>query len=249
MKRVVVVQARMTSSRLPGKVLMDLCGSPVLAQQIKRLKRCSRVDDIVIATTTNSSDDPIVDLAMAQGVGCFRGSESDVLSRFVGAAGMARADVVVRVTSDCPLIDPGVTDLVIGELVDHAPECDYASNVEERTYPRGLDVEAFFADVLTRMDRLGTSQQAREHVTTCARAERPDMFLKRHVRDIEDNSDLRWTVDYQTDLDVVRMIYERLDLASSDMAYRDMVKYVRANPELVLIDEKGMTWNPASPAH
>src|SRR5690348_14935314 len=104
MKRVVIIQARMTSSRLPGKVLMDLCGRPMLAQQIQRLKQCISCDDIVIATTTNGADDPLVVLAHCEEVRSYRGSEHDVLSRFVGAMNEACADVVVRVTADCPLL-------------------------------------------------------------------------------------------------------------------------------------------------
>lgn len=143
MKRVIIVQARITSTRLPGKVLMDVAGRPMLSQQLRRLKQCRMADDIVIATTTNRGDGRIVDLARQEGVGWFCGSESDVLARFVGAARQTQADAIVRVTADCPLIDPHVTDRVIGELIGHASECDYASNILQRTFPKGLDVEAF----------------------------------------------------------------------------------------------------------
>src|SRR6266849_2137746 len=112
-RRVIIVQARMTSTRLPGKVLMNLAGRPMLAQQIRRLKRCREADEIVIATTTNASDDPIITVAEREGVRWFRGSEHDVLSRYVGAAHEARAEVVARITADCPLIDPEQTDAVI----------------------------------------------------------------------------------------------------------------------------------------
>src|SRR5687767_7584473 len=143
MKVVIVVQARMTSTRLPGKVLMDVSGRPMLAWQIERLQRCA-AQEIVLATTSNAADDPVVELAARLGIRSFRGSEHDVLARFVGAARQAHADVVVRVTADCPLLDPAITDRVINELLEHRGECDYASNVLRRTYPRGLDVEAFF---------------------------------------------------------------------------------------------------------
>src|SRR5438045_4192115 len=125
MKRVIIVQARMTSTRLPGKILMDIAGKPMLAQQIRRLKHCRCVDDIVIATTTNATDDPVVALAETEGVGWFRGSESDVLSRYMGAAREANANIIVRVTSDCPLIDPELTDQVITALEAYSTECDY----------------------------------------------------------------------------------------------------------------------------
>src|SRR4029077_1370487 len=133
--------------------------------------------DIVIATTTNTADDPIAEVAWRMGVCLFRGSESDVLGRYLGAARKVCADVIVRVTADCPLIDAGVTDRVIGELLERADHCDYASNLFERTWPRGLDTEAFFMDTLARMERLGKTPQAREHVTVVARMERPELFL------------------------------------------------------------------------
>ena len=191
MKRVMIVQARANSARLPGKVLVDLAGRPMLAQQLARLGQCRQVDEIIVATTTDTNDEPVAMLAREAGVRVFRGSTEDVLSRFVGAAQEARADVVVRVTADCPLIDPEICDRVIAELVEHAAECDYASNVIRRSFPRGLDTEAMFLDVLLRMDRLARSKPAREHVTIALRAECPELFLCRDVVDASDNSDLR----------------------------------------------------------
>src|SRR5437016_4690285 len=128
MRTAIIVQARMTSSRLPGKVLMPVAGRPMLEQQLRRLRRCRRAHEIVIATTINSADDPIAEVAWRQGVCLFRGSEYDVLGRYVKAARKACADVVVRVTADCPLIDPAVVDRVIGELLDRTGRCDYAAN-------------------------------------------------------------------------------------------------------------------------
>jgi len=238
----------MTSTRLPGKVLKDVAGRPMLAQQIRRLKQCACLDDIVIASTENAADDPIVQAAAAESVGCFRGSEQDVLSRVVGAAEMARADVVVRLTADCPLIDAGVVDKVVRVLMDSASECDYASNIFERTYPRGLDAEAMFVDTLKRMDRLATSKPAREHVTVYIRSERRDLFLVRSVKDIQDNSDLRWTVDTQADLDIIREIYTQLELSNRALPYTEILAYVRAHPELISIDEEGRTWDPTKQA-
>jgi spore coat polysaccharide biosynthesis protein SpsF len=245
MKRVIIVQARITSTRLPGKVLMDVAGKPMLVQQIGRLKQCVLADEIVIATTTNSADNPLVDLARQEGVGWFRGDEHDVLSRFVGAARQTRADVIVRVTADCPLIDPQVSDQVIGELLTHTSECDYASNVLQRTYPRGLDVEAFFLDTLLRMNRLAQFSQAREHVTVFLRSERPELFLCRSVEDEENNADLRWTVDNAADLDLVRTLYHTLDLAVHPLSYHEVVAHVRNHPELAAMNAKLDTWDPS----
>ena len=245
-KVVAIIQARMGSTRLPGKVLMDIAGRPMLAQQIRRLRQCKSVDEIVIATTTNRTDDSVVELAQWEGVSWFRGAEQDVLSRFVGAAGQAQADVIVRVTADCPLIDPQVTDRVISELVEHASGCDYASNVLQRTYPRGLDVEAFFWDTLLRMDRLGRSQAAREHVTLVLRVEQPRLFLCRSVADSHNNADLRWTVDTADDLQMVRALYVALSLDVRAVPYSEILAYVRAHPEMARLNANVETWDPSS---
>jgi spore coat polysaccharide biosynthesis protein SpsF len=244
MKRVIIIQARMTSTRLPGKVLMPVAGRPMLAQQIERLKCCTAVDEIVLATTTNLSDGPLVELARREGIGWFCGSEHDVLARYVGAAKQSQAEVVVRVTADCPLIDPQITDNVISELVSHDAECDYASNVLERTYPRGLDVEAFFWDALLRIDRLGRSKAAREHVTLVPRLERPELFLCRSVVDNQNNANLRWTVDTERDLLLIRKLYEALDIATRSVAYPEILIYVRAHPELARLNVDIQTWDP-----
>lgn len=244
MKTVVIVQARMTSTRLPGKVLANLAGRPLLTQQLRRLRECLAVNEIVIATTTNHTDDPIADLAMRENVSLFRGSEQDVLSRFVGAANLARADVVVRITADCPLIDPAVTDRVVRDLTEHVGECDYASNTEKRTFPRGLDTEAFFIDTLLRIDRLGSSTAAREHVTVFLRSEKPHLFLIRDVIDAEDNSDLRLTVDTEADLQLIRIIYDELNLANRTAPFSEIVGFLRENPRLASINKSIETWSP-----
>jgi len=245
MKIVAIVQARMGSTRLPGKILMDVAGRPMIAQQLRRLQKCSLVNEIVVATTIHDIDDPVVRLAEHEGVTWYRGSQSDVLARYVEAAEQTKADVIVRLTADCPLIDPQITDKVIQELVDHSSSCDYASNVQQRTFPRGLDVEAFFRDTLLRIDRLGQSTSAREHVTIVPRSERPDLFLCRSVTDTEDNSDLRWTVDTETDLKLIRILYEELDLGNRVAPYREILGYARSHPDLSEINQQIETWSPA----
>ena len=232
MKRVVIVQARMGSVRLPGKVLADLAGRPMLTQQLLRLARCARADEVVVATTTQAADDPVVSLARAAGVRWFRGSEQDVLSRYVGASRESAADLIVRVTADCPLIDPGEVDRVVGALEERPGEFDYASNVIRRTFPRGLDTEAFFRDTLERTGRLGVEPKAREHVTWFILRERPDLFLRRSIEDSENHSDLRWTVDTPEDLALARRVYSDLDLGNSPRAYREILAHVRAHPDI-----------------
>ena len=233
MKRVAIVQARMTSVRLPGKVLMDIEGRPMLDRVVDRVRRCEELDEIVVATTINQEDDPIVERCKGLDVRWHRGSELDVLGRYVEAAEITKADLVVRFTADCPLIDPGVADSVMRAASASASLCDYASNTVERTFPRGLDTEALFADVLMRTARLASSVPAREHVTWFIHQERPDLFIRRDVVDGVDNSDLRWTVDTADDLALVREMYARLNLDEQDVSLAKLVDVVRTDPRLL----------------
>jgi spore coat polysaccharide biosynthesis protein SpsF len=236
MRRVIIIQARTGSTRLPGKVLMDLGGSPMLVQQLRRLRKCRRADEIVVATTKNSADDAVVAIAETEGTRWFRGSEDDVLDRYIGAARDARAEIIVRITADCPLIDPGITDCIIEALETGSTAYDYASNVVKRTFPVGLDAEAFFKDTLDRMGRLGRSAPSREHVTFFLLRERPDLFMVRSVTDTEDNSDLRWTVDTSEDLALARVLYRELGLAERFLSYEDVLGHVRAHPEWLTLN-------------
>ena len=233
MKRVVIVQARMGSTRLPGKVLLPINGQPMLAQQLRRLQRCRMVDDIVVATSRSAADDPIISVAEEAGIRWFRGDQEDVLGRFAEAAVEAKADLVVRVTADCPLVDPEIVDAVVERLVEKATEADYCSNVLQRTFPRGLDCEALFTDALMRTHRMATSKAAREHVTWFIYRERPELFRLTSVVDAEgDNSDLRWTVDTAEDLELIRKVFAMFELDVRPMPYRQLVEAVRRHPEL-----------------
>lgn len=226
MNVVAIVQARFASTRLPGKVLADLAGEPMLARQIERIRRAKRLDQVMIATTTGADDERIVALATRIGCPVHRGSETDVLGRYLEAARRSAADVIVRITADCPLIEPQLIDAVVTRLVDCG--ADYASNVVERTFPRGLDVEALTLDTLVRIEAAATSSSAREHVTTYLRWECPEQFSIASVTDDEDNSDLRWTVDSPEDLAYVRQLYERFRLADEPIGYRELIARARA---------------------
>lgn len=232
MRTVAIIQTRMGSSRLPGKVLRDLAGDTMLSRVVARVRAARSIDQIVIATTQADIDDAIVREAARLGCGVYRGSETDVLARYQGAARAYDADRVVRMTSDCPLLDPAVIEAVVAAL---APEIDYASNTHARSYPRGLDVEAFHRDTLERMARMATSQPAREHVTAFL-LERPELFATRQLRAETDDSDLRWTVDAPDDLALVRTLYGLLDLRAGARPYRELVRLVRARPELSAIN-------------
>lgn len=225
-KAACIVQARMGSTRLRGKVLSDLDGQPLLARLVNRLRRCQLIDDVVIATTRNTEDDAIIDLARRLDSRWHRGSASDVLARYVGAARESGADLIVRVTADCPLLDPAVADRVVAAIARHTEGCDYASNVVHRSFPRGLDVEAFWSDTLDRMDRLAVTPAAREHVTTYLRWERPELFLTADVIADMDHSDLRWTVDTIDDLCHVQMLWREFDVAT--LGYRELAAAIRA---------------------
>lgn len=226
---VAIVQARMTSTRFPGKVLAELAGAPMLAQELRRLAAARSIDEIVVATTRNAADDPVAKLATSEGTRVFRGDEHDVLGRYVEAAHEARADVVVRITADCPLLDPGVVDRVVEALAEDA---DYSANVIERTFPLGLDCEALHLETLDRVAALSESLASREHVTWLINNERPKLFTRVSVVDEEDNSDLRWTVDEPADLEVVRRLYARFQLAERRLPYRELIDAVRNDPEL-----------------
>jgi spore coat polysaccharide biosynthesis protein SpsF len=230
------MQARTGSSRLPGKILIEVAGEPMLAHEIRRLQRVEELDDIVVATTVDPGDDPVVAVAEAEGARWFRGSEHDVLDRYFRAAEEASAEVVLRVTADCPLLDPEVAGLVVSTLAAQDGQLDYASNVVERTYPAGLDAEALTAEALERAFRLGRSPEAREHVTWFLLRERPDLFRIGSVTDDVDNSDLRWTVDHARDLELVRRLYNELDLGRKPRSYREVVAHVREHPELATLN-------------
>lgn len=218
-----MVQARTGSTRLPGKVLADVGGIPLIAHSLRRLRVAGRVDDVVLATTEHHSDDTLIELAHSEGVGACRGPEHDVLSRVRGAAESTGADAVVRITGDCPLLDPAVVDRVVSALVDPPDHCDFASNVLRRTYPKGLDTEVLWLDTLRRIDALATSPESREHVTWFAYRERPDLFTLRSVEGDEDRSDLDWSVDTADDLERVRSLVAVLDRSDQAMPWRELV--------------------------
>lgn len=238
MKTVVITQARMTSTRLPGKVLLDVEGTPLLSHHLQRLKRCERVDEIVVATTTNVTDDPIVALADDLAVRWFRGSEDDVLERYWGAATEAGADLVVRVTSDCPLIDPEVTDEVIARAETGWGAVDYVSNIIRRTFPRGLDTEAFSFDVLGRIHEIASSPESREHVTHFLLQEARGSFVLDSVEN-QDGLHLErhsWTVDTERDLEFIRALFGQITLGDGGIGFREIAAFLEERPELVAIN-------------
>jgi len=234
MRVVAIIQARMGSTRLPGKVLLDLAGEPVLARVVNRTQRATTLDEIVIATTTESRDEAIVELCSSRGWAHFRGSEDDVLDRYYQAAKKHHADIVVRITSDCPLIEPEIIDKVVQEFLERQPEVDYASNTwPQRTFPRGLDTEVMRIDVLERAWREDHNPAWREHVTPYI-YRNPDRFRLHNVINPVDYSAMRWTVDTPEDLAFVRRIYDYF--GHDRFSWREVLKVLEEHPEWMEIN-------------
>jgi len=234
MNTVAVIQARMGSSRLPGKVLMDLGGETTLARVVRRLQRSRQVTKIVVATTTARGDQAIIRECEHLQVVCFRGEEQDVLDRYYQAASANAADAVVRVTSDCPLIDPELVDETVEVFRDE--HADYASNVFPRTYPRGLDTEVFSFDALDRAWREAREAHQREHVTPYL-YEHPQIFKLASLSGAADYSRYRWTLDTREDLELLRAIYSRFD-GRDDFSWKEVLRLMESEPELAELNSQ-----------
>jgi spore coat polysaccharide biosynthesis protein SpsF len=218
-----VVQARTGSSRLPGKVLADLGGRPMLRFLLDRLAPLA-VDDIVVATSTEERDDAVADLALAAGRPVVRGSEDDVLDRFVGALDTFPARHVVRITADCPLSDPQLIDAVVAHHL--ATRADYTTNTLPRTFPKGLDVEVVTADALRVAHAEATAAAEREHVMPFV-YRRPERFRLANLRNDQPLGEERWTVDTADDLERVRRITQQMrDAGNDDFGWRDVLAIV-----------------------
>ncbi|MHC1681694.1 MAG: acylneuraminate cytidylyltransferase [Clostridiaceae bacterium] len=236
MKVVCIIQARFGSTRLPGKVLKEIGSKTVLELDIERIKRVKNIDEIVIATTILEKDDVIVKEAERLGIKHFRGSEEDVLSRYYLAAKEAKADVVVRVTSDCPLIDSEVTEEIIQYFKDN--NFDYVSNTLDRTYPRGLDTEVFTFKSLEKAHNEATSERDREHVTPYIWSN-SSMFNLAQYKNEEDFSDYRWTLDTEEDFQVIDLIYKHFNNeAVKYFNMKDIVEYLKLHPEISEINKE-----------
>ena len=231
MRTIITVEARMRSTRLSGKVLRPILGQPMLARMIERLRRVRRADGIVVATTDHAADDPIAALATRLGVGCHRGSESDVLARVLDAARSAGADLIVETTADCPLIDPVVIDQVIQTF--HRNRVDYCANVLVPTYPRGLDAQVFPTRVLAEVAGLTNDPADREHVSLYI-YEHPERYRLLNVASglPREVSDLRLTVDTAEDLALVTRVYDELYPNNPAFGLADIVALMEREPLL-----------------
>src|SRR5271154_85713 len=230
-KVVAIIQARIGSTRLPGKVLADIHGHPMLGHVVQRPRAAKTLDDVIVATTTQPADTAIAAFCREHSVTCFRGSENDVLDRYYQAALQHDAQTVVRITSDCPLIDPEIVDKTVQAFLVERP--DYASNGVVRTYPRGLDTEVMTFQALELAWREALQPYERSHVTPYL-YETPGKFRVLSVIADQDYSAYRWTVDTAQDLEFVRAVYARFE--SEGFLWRDVVRLLELEPELAAIN-------------
>ena len=224
-----IIQARMGSTRLPGKVMLSLADNHVLTHDVQRVSAADYVDNVVVATSKQTADDIIARYASRAGANVHCGSESDVLGRMYDAARNADADIVVRITGDCPLVDPDTIDEVVSRIVDG--DAEYAANITEQTFPRGLDVEAFTFESFERVHEEATEPHHREHVTPYYR-EDPDRFVTESVvsadvfdePQFQNRDDLRLTLDEADDYEVLREIYENVPF-DDVLPTREAIRY------------------------
>lgn len=232
---VAIIEARMKSTRLPGKVLRPIMGRPMLGLLVERLQQARHLDQIVVATTDSAADDPIEALAGKLGVGCHRGSEEDVLDRVLTAARRFEADIVVEVTGDCPLIEAGKIDEMLASY-EHM-DVDFMANRLDGTYPPGLGLRIFSRDVLEKIDRLTQDPVDREHVTLYV-WEHPDIFSIYHFQNNLDRRywDIRLTVDTAEDFAFIAAIFEALYPVDPGFGVYDIVELLELRPELLEIN-------------
>jgi spore coat polysaccharide biosynthesis protein SpsF len=235
MRTVGIVQARMTSTRLPGKILMRVLGKPLLRYELERLRRVPSLDELVVATTTNADDDPVAALCDQMGVASYRGSELDVLARYHEAATLYGAEAVVRFTADCPLIDPALSDSVIRRFLEGKGNPDYYALGVTNAYPRGMDTEVFTAAALAESFAEGTEEPDREHVTYFIRRH-PERYKISRMRCDKNLSVYRLTVDTPEDFALVSRIIETLCPQNPDFTLDDIIALLEAEPELAKIN-------------
>jgi spore coat polysaccharide biosynthesis protein SpsF len=224
-----ILQVRVSSTRLPGKVLMPILGRPMLGRQIERVRRSQQLQGLLVATSVDPSDDPIVTLCEKEGVEVYRGALDDVLDRFYQAARSKKVDPIVRLTGDCPLLDPPLIDQMIIQY-NRGGSYDYLSNTLDPTFPDGLDVEIIRFSALEKSWMEATRPSEREHVTAYVH-QHPDRFRLGSFKNPIDLSHLRWTVDEAADFELVRKIYEALYPSNPAFSTQDILTLLDSRPE------------------
>lgn len=236
------IQARMSSSRFPGKVLEPILGVPSILYMTRRARVARRLDNVVVVTSIDTSDDPLVTMLVEAGVPVYRGDLHDVLKRYVGAANEYAADEVVRLTGDCPLIDPSIIDAVIDAR--RAGEADYASNIDPPTFPDGLDCECFTRAALERANAEATTDSEREHVTLWMRSAAARL-RRASYSGLVDASRLRLTVDYPDDLAAVRRLVGLMP--SPEFDFYDLLRVLVTNPDIIALNPHARNEKIAKP--
>lgn len=229
-----IVQARMGSSRLPGKVLAMILRKPMVWYVVNRLKLSKKLNEIILSIPDSKENNVLEQFAKSNKIKCFRGSEEDVLSRYYETAKKFKSDTIVRITSDCPLIDSEIVDKVVEEHLQS--KTDYTANVLKRTYPRGLDVEVLTFEALEKSFKEARTKAHREHVTLYIR-EHPEKFKRVSVENEKDFSHFRWTVDRRGDLEFVREVYKRLYKGGKIFLMAEIIKLLKEEPELLEINK------------
>jgi spore coat polysaccharide biosynthesis protein SpsF len=226
-RTVAIIQARLRSSRLPGKILKPLGHQSLIEWVVARTSRAQLVDLFVIATTTEATDDPLVDYCQQRGWPVYRGPEHDVLTRYFAAADEFAANLIVRITSDCPFIDPAEIDRVVS-VIRNDPSVDYSCNFfPNRTFPRGLDTECFTREALRRVDLMGLPLDSREHVTLGI-YQNPDHFKIAGIESPLDAAEHRWTVDTEADYQLATKLAEWF--GRDNFGWREVLKAFEQNP-------------------
>ena len=231
-----IIQARMGSSRLPGKVLMSIHGKPFLHHIVDRLSMSQDVEKIIIATSSSPQNNKIAELAKELEVSLFRGSEDDVLDRYYKSAKKFKVNDIVRITADSPLLDPQMVDKVVKMYIDSKNIYDYVSNIHPPSFPDGLDVEVFSFDVLERAWKEAKKSYEREHVTPYM-WENPEKFRVGNYSEGLDYSNLRLTLDDPKDLRLIKIVYENLYQKNKNFNFADILDFLKLNPELANINK------------
>lgn len=232
MKIVATIEARMTSSRLPGKVMLKVLNKPILGYLVERLKTIKCIDEIVLATTTNITDDVLENFAKEYNISCFRGSENNVLDRIINAGKKANADIIVEITGDCPIIDPSIVDQTIKIFINN--NVHYVSNNHIRSYPDGMDVQVFKLQTLINSSKLTNDKLDQEHVTLFIR-NHPELFSKINIIA---PFDLHWpelgiTLDEESDFQLLKKIIENFENNNKNFSCNDIIKFLISNPSLL----------------
>jgi spore coat polysaccharide biosynthesis protein SpsF (cytidylyltransferase family) len=228
-----IIQARMGSSRLPNKVLLDLAGKTVIEHVVARALRAEYLENVIVATSIDKNNLPLIKLCADKNISVFVGSEDDVLDRFYQAAKLFNPEHIARITADCPVLDPGVVDKVLSTHLNSG--ADYTSNTLIPSYPDGLDISVFPFSALEESWKKATLSSEREHVTPYLRKHQ-DIFVHKNVLNDVDDSDRRWTLDEPKDYDFLTALFNGLFPVNDCFGYQDILDYLQLYPELETIN-------------